>query len=125
MSRLFRWLLFLIAFSISAAWADGVGFSIVSVPNPPSDALRVGIWYPTKAAASEHDLALFTQVVAVDAAVSGVSHPLIVMSHGNGGSFEGHYDTALALARAGFVVAAVTHTGDNYRDGSGVTRVEN
>jgi predicted dienelactone hydrolase len=51
--------------------------------------------------------------------------PLIVMSHGTGGSFEGHYDTALALAEAGFVVAAVTHTGDNYRDQSQVGRLEN
>jgi predicted dienelactone hydrolase len=123
MSRRLGWLLFLIAYSMPAAWADGVGFSIVSVPNPPSEALRVGIWYPAKAAASEHDVGLFTQVVAPDAAVSGVSHPLIVMSHGNGGSFEGHYDTALALAHAGFVVAAVTHTGDNYKDQSQATNL--
>jgi predicted dienelactone hydrolase len=47
------------------------------------------------------------------------------MSHGSGGSFEGHYDTALALAEAGFVVAAVTHPGDNYRDPSAFTGVEN
>jgi predicted dienelactone hydrolase len=57
--------------------------------------------------------------------VAGRSLPLIVMSHGSGGSFEGHYDTALALTEAGFVVAAVTHTGDNYRDNSGFTRPEN
>jgi predicted dienelactone hydrolase len=123
MSRLFGWLLFLIAFSVSAARADAVGFSIVSVPDPPADALQVGIWYPTKAAASEHDVGLFTQFVAPDAVVSGGTHPLIVMSHGNGGTFESHYDTALALARAGFVVAAVTHTGDNYRDQSQATHL--
>jgi predicted dienelactone hydrolase len=117
------WLIFLIVFSVRAAHADNVGFSIVSVPNPPFDALEVGIWYPSKAAASEHDVGLFTQVVAPDAAVSGVSHPLIVMSHGNGGSFEGHYDTALALARTGFVVAAVTHTGNNYKDQSQATNL--
>jgi predicted dienelactone hydrolase len=80
-------------------------------------------WYPAKATASEHDLGLFTQDIAPDAAVSGVSHPLIVMSHGNGGTLEGHYDTALALARAGFVVAAVTHTGDNYKDQSQATHL--
>jgi predicted dienelactone hydrolase len=105
------------------ARADGVGFSVVSVANAPLDALQVGIWYPTKAAASEHDVGLFTQVVAQDAVVSRGSHPLIVMSHGNGGSFEGHYDTALALARAGFVVAAMTHTGDNYKDQSEATHL--
>jgi len=41
---------------------------------------------------------------------------LIVISHGTGGSAETHYDTALALAEAGFVAVAVTHTGDNWRD---------
>jgi len=83
----------------------------------------VGIWYPAKAAASEHDVGLFTQVVAPDAAVSHGSHPLIVMSHGNGGTFESHYDTARALAHAGFIVAAVTHTGDNYKDQSQATNL--
>jgi predicted dienelactone hydrolase len=49
---------------------------------------------------------------------------LIVMSHGNGGTFESHYDTALALAHAGFIVASVTHTGDNYRDQSQATHLQ-
>jgi predicted dienelactone hydrolase len=56
--------------------------------------------------------------VAVGGEVAGRGLPLVVMSHGSGGSFAQHYDTALALAEAGFVVAAVTHTGDNYRDQS-------
>jgi predicted dienelactone hydrolase len=43
---------------------------------------------------------------------------LIIISHGNGGAFSGHGDTALALADAGFVVAAATHTGDNFEDQS-------
>jgi predicted dienelactone hydrolase len=42
--------------------------------------------------------------------------PLIVISHGNGASFRAHSDTAEALAHAGFVVAALTHPGDNFRD---------
>lgn len=56
--------------------------------------------------------------VAVDGPLQGKALPLVVMSHGNGGSFLGHHDTAIALADAGFVVAAVTHTGDNYKDQS-------
>jgi predicted dienelactone hydrolase len=43
------------------------------------------------------------------------------MSHGNGGWYAGHYDTAQALAHAGFVVAALTHPGDNYHDQSHAT----
>jgi len=44
--------------------------------------------------------------------------PLIVISHGRTGSFLGHWDIAQALADAGFVVAAITHPGDNAQDRS-------
>lgn len=60
----------------------------------------------------------------VDAAVwspatpSSGLRPLVVISHGNGGAFAGHQDTAEALAEAGFVVAALNHPGDNYLDTS-------
>jgi predicted dienelactone hydrolase len=108
----------------AAAARDNVGFSIVRADNPPDEPLKVGIWYPTKAAAAEHDVGLFTQTVAPDAPVDGNGHGLIVISHGNGGTLEEHYDTALALAHAGFVVAAVQHTGDNYQDQSRATHLE-
>ena len=53
-----------------------------------------------------------------DAPVAGERLPLILISHGHGGSYAGHVDTAIALANAGYVVAALTHTGDNWRDTS-------
>ena len=118
-----RLLYALACLAASPAGAEGVGFSIVSVPDPPGAALKVGIWYPTQAEASDQSLALFTQAVAPGAPVDGGAHRLVVMSHGNGGSLEGHYDTALALAHAGFVVAAMTHTGDNYLDQSQATEL--
>lgn len=46
------------------------------------------------------------------------ARPLVVISHGNSGWYRGHYDTAEALADAGFVVSALTHPGDNFRDQS-------
>jgi len=52
------------------------------------------------------------------APVVGKALPLVVISHGNGGSSLSHHDTAVALAQAGYVVAAVTHTGDNHADRS-------
>jgi predicted dienelactone hydrolase len=60
----------------------------------------------------------FTQTVAPTGPVSGSGLPLVVFSHGTGGWYGEHYDTALALAHAGFVVAAVSHTGDTYDDHS-------
>jgi predicted dienelactone hydrolase len=110
---------------LGATPALSAGFEQVMVPDPSGPPLEVGIWYPSQDTATSQRLGAFEQSVANGGAVVGRGLPLIVMSHGTGGSFEGHYDTALALAEAGFVVAAVTHTGDNYRDRTQVGRLEN
>jgi predicted dienelactone hydrolase len=110
---------------LGATPALSAGFERVMVPDPGGAPLEVGIWYPSEAPATSQRLGLFEQTVANGGAVAGRGLPLIVMSHGTGGSFEGHYDTAIALAEAGFVVAAVTHTGDNYRERTQVGRLEN
>lgn len=121
--RSLRWLSLAVVLAASPAWAENVGFSLVDAPDPLGSPLKVGIWYPTKATASNQPLGLFTQAVAPDAAVDGGSHPLIVISHGTGGSLQNHYDTALALAQAGFIVAAMTHPGDNYQGASRAIQV--
>jgi predicted dienelactone hydrolase len=95
-----------------------VGFEQVNFPDPPGKPLTVGIWYPSDDSPSPQALALFTQTVAVQGRISGERLPLILISHGNGGNLASHYDTALALARAGFIAVAVTHTGDNSSDQS-------
>jgi predicted dienelactone hydrolase len=115
----------LVALMLTTAPALTAGFERVSVPDPEGPPLEVGIWYPSETASAPQQLGAYTQTVAANGAVAGRGLPLIVMSHGSGGSFEGHHDTAVALAEAGFVVAAVTHTGDNHRDPSGFARVEN
>lgn len=110
---------------LGATPALSAGFEQVMVPDPGGAPLEVGIWYPSEAPATSQRLGLFEQTVANGGAVAGRGLPLIVMSHGTGGSFEGHYDTAIALAEAGFVVATVTHTDDNYRERTQVGRLEN
>ncbi len=110
---------------LGAMPAVAAGFERITVPDPAGAALEVGVWYPSEAPTAPQRLGLFEQTVADRGAVAGRDLPLVVMSHGSGGSFEGHYDTALALAEAGFVVAAVTHTGDNYRDQSQFARLDN
>src|ERR1700709_858763 len=99
--------------------AFSAGFERVTVLDPDGPPLEAGIWYTSETPTSSQPIGAYAQTVAAGGAIAGRGLPLIVMSHGSGGSFEGHYDTALALAEAGFVVAAVTHTGDNYRDHSG------
>ncbi|MDQ8755223.1 dienelactone hydrolase [Sphingosinicella sp. LHD-64] len=98
------------------AWA-GVGFETLTIPDPQGGSIEVGIWYP----AASH-----MQPAAGDPApVVGEGLPLVVLSHGNGGHFGGHSDTAIALAEAGFVAAALTHGGDNHLDQSLATDMPN
>lgn len=82
---------------------DGVAFSRLTVINGDQPAIEAGVWYPADAATAPR--------------------PLIVVSHGNGGDFRSHRDTVQALAKAGFVVATLTHRGDNWRDQSRATDV--
>jgi predicted dienelactone hydrolase len=100
------------------AEATEVGFSELRIANGDQKPLVVGIWYPTSAPAQDHPLGAYVQTVAPDAPVTGEHLPLVVMSHGNGSTYQNHYDTALALAKAGFVAASVSHTGDTHDDQS-------
>jgi predicted dienelactone hydrolase len=103
----------------SQALAANAGFMVLREPRADGQApVEVGIWYPTDAKPAFMALGSWGHTVAAGAPVAGEHLPLIVMSHGNGGFFGGHADTAQALAEAGFVVAALTHPGDNYKDQS-------
>lgn len=95
-----------------------VGFERTSFTEANGTRVEVGIWYPSDSTPTLERLELYKQNVALNAPVSGTKLPLVVISHGSGGSLAGHYDTALALAQLGFVVAALTHPGDNFRDTS-------
>ncbi|MBS0359887.1 MAG: dienelactone hydrolase family protein [Proteobacteria bacterium] len=105
------------------ARAANVGFETASAPVPGDKPLALTIWYPTDAPERATPLALYVQSVAPGAPVAGHGHPLVVISHGTGGSNADHYDTARALAAAGFIVAAPTHTGDTQGDRSRSMRI--
>jgi len=96
------------------------GFVTLTLKDPveggPMPAIVV---YPTKAEAGKTTLGPFTISATRGSAPAPGSYPLIVFSHGTGGSNLGHHDSLTALAQAGFVAAAVEHPRDNYRDDSG------
>src|ERR1700693_2334125 len=99
---------------LATAPALSAGFERVTVPDPDGPPLEAGIWSPSGAPASSRQLGLSHQTAAAGGPIAGRGLPLIVMSHGSGGSFEGHYDTALALAEAGFVVGGGPPPGGQY-----------
>ncbi len=107
-----------LALSALAVCAHAAGFQRGLAADPDGKPLQLGIWYPSLAAAVPLSLGTTTMAVALNGAVQGQALPLLVMSHGTGSSYLGHAATAVALADAGYVVVAVTHTGDNYADPS-------
>jgi predicted dienelactone hydrolase len=96
------------------------GFDRVSVPIAGGGAAEGGVWYPSAARPGPVAVGPFTLNAAPGAPIEGDGLPVVLVSHGTGGWFGGHHDTAEALADAGFVVAALSHPGDNVRDGSGL-----
>ncbi|MBW8753635.1 MAG: prolyl oligopeptidase family serine peptidase [Sphingomonadales bacterium] len=95
-----------------------VGVEQVAVPVPGDAAVPVMVLYPSTSAARPQVLGPFRLDVAMAGEPVARWLPLIVMSHGTGGSALGSVNLAMALAKAGFVVAAVEHPGDNYHDRS-------
>jgi len=98
--------------------AHAAGFQQGVAADPSGKPLVIGIWYPSQTTAKPVSIGPTTMTVAMNAPLAGKALPMIVMSHGTGGSYLGHFDTAIALADAGFVVVAMNHKGDNYADQS-------
>ena len=113
-----RLLLLALALLLGAAPAHAAGFSRHEVTDPAGGLLEVALWYPSDTPPSPQPLGPHVQPVAPGAPMRGEALPLVLMSHGSGGSLSNHYDTALALAEAGFIVAALTHRGDSTDDAS-------
>ena len=100
----------------AAVPAGAAGFQFGTAPDPDDQPIELGIWYPSDGPTAPKTIGPIEQDVAYYGPIKGDALPLIVISHGSSGSALAHYDTALALADAGFVVVALTHTGDNYKD---------
>ncbi|HXA19639.1 MAG TPA: dienelactone hydrolase [Thermoanaerobaculia bacterium] len=108
-------LLSLLLATAGALRQPSVGFQQQSV-SYGSEALGVAIWYPSRGVEKAEPVGLTTQSIVRNGPVIGNALAVIVISHGTGGSSGSHVDTAMELARGGFVVVAVTHKGDNFRD---------
>jgi predicted dienelactone hydrolase len=98
-----------------------VGFQVVRATGADGKPFAIAVWYPTKAHPRPTTLlGPLLMDVAADGPIQGRDLPLVVISHGNGGGPGSHADLAMALADAGYVVAATMHRGDNYSDQSAV-----
>ena len=99
----------------SAAHA-GTGFREITLPGKNTDRpMHVSIWYPTASDAAPVLLgetpAFIGQPVIRDAESITGQHPLVILSHGYGGSWRNLAWLAADLVDAGYVVAAPDHPG--------------
>lgn len=102
--------------------AHPVGFQMTQTTGPDGKPFAIGVWYPTDAQPWPTTLAPPMLLdVAKDGPVAGKGLPLVLISHGNGGGAVAHADLAMALASAGYIVAAPTHAGDNFADQSALS----
>ena len=122
MPRLFQRILASLATLLIAAHADAfeAGWMQIQTAGATPDAPKttVALYYPTLAAPRVVAMGPFS----VDAAIGGKPvdkvKALILLSHGISGTELGHSTLAQALARNGYLVAALRHPGDNYQDRS-------
>lgn len=100
---------------LAAAAAHAAGVQYVTVPadssGPEIDAL---IWTPCSSAPEDSKNSGSMGIRGVlGCPIKGNSLPLIVISHGLGGDFLSHHDTATTLADGGFVVVSFNHPLDS------------
>jgi len=122
----FAAVLFFVSALAQARGVNGVGVAAVRIPDPVNGGQTDGfVFYPAKQPTrGTTEMGPYDVAATVDAVPIPGAKPLVVISHGNGGSALGHHDLATYLAARGFVVATLNHPKDYFRDTSGVGHIE-
>jgi predicted dienelactone hydrolase len=114
-------LLLFAPFVAIASPATGVGFQAIVIHDPVNGGTTPGyVFYPSAKPSKTNERGPYALQPTLDAPPIAGAKPLVVISHGHGGSDLGHHDLAEYLAGHGFVVATLEHPKDNFHDMSGV-----
>lgn len=112
-------------FLTSTAFADdsSIGFQSTTLPDAQNNRpLEMVVWYPSTTTDTPKLIAdtivFFGNPAVPDAPPTAGEHPLVVISHGNGGNWINQAWLASALAHQGYIVAAVNHPGTTSMDRS-------
>ncbi|WP_135081210.1 alpha/beta fold hydrolase [Terasakiella sp. SH-1] len=95
------------------------GFSSYRVSDPDGP-VPCGLWYPTHTKAQQLTQGVYDMHVAKKGEIAQGRFPLIMISHGSGGTRFGHCKTAEMLAENGYMVLAPEHPKNNFFDDRGV-----
>ena len=102
------------------------GFHRLTFLDPLDDQPMHAIaFYPSSDPQGVTSLGSYTVQVTEEAKIAAGHFPMLMLSHGNTGTPMALHDLATSLARKGFVVVAVLHPGDNYKDHSRLGTLSN
>jgi predicted dienelactone hydrolase len=97
--------------------AQAAGLKFIHIPGgQDGPAIDAAMWSPCAHAPEDVQIRALTVPASPDCPIAGERLPLVVLSHGYGGWYLGHHDTAEALADSGVVVVAINHPHANYAD---------
>lgn len=106
---------FFFALMTIAASASQTGFKQFSFTDVNKRVLEVAVWYPTHTSGPEQNVggnqAFIGVPVLKDASPAAGRHPLLLLSHGYGGSWRNLNWLAQELAAQGYIVAGPDHPG--------------
>jgi predicted dienelactone hydrolase len=106
--------------ALAAHAATGVGFASITIHDPVNGGTMPGyVFYPSERARGVTWIGPYELHATRNAAPVPGAKPLVVISHGHGGSDLDLHVLAVYLADHGFVTATLQHPEDNYRDTSG------
>ena len=107
------------------ALTTSVGWRSLQVMDKDGAFFSLFLMYPTDRPAQPVAFGPYTMSVSPDAPFRGQNLPLVVLSHGGGGSYLVYRTLAHYLARHGYVIAMPLHPGDNLQDHSRSDTVQN
>ncbi|MGY2291850.1 alpha/beta hydrolase family protein [Pseudomonas sp. SDO528_S397] len=103
-----------------------VGFHRMTFLDPlDGQPMKAIAFYPSTGLEHVSELGAYRVAATQDAKIAIGRFPMLMLSHGNTGTPLALHDLATSLARKGFVVVAVLHPGDNYKDHSRLGTVSN
>jgi predicted dienelactone hydrolase len=117
MRFIFRFLAVLLVVIPISSNAYEVGFRKMNVPSSnANDGFPMVVFYPTSSKPKLVEFGPFELNVAVGGEILEGKYPLVIVSHGSGGSNLSYKDIAISLAKNGFIVGMPIHPKNNFMD---------
>ncbi len=92
------------------------GYQSMEADSKAFGTIAMAVWYPTKKPSKAERLGPFKVKVAINATPATGTFPLVLISHGSGGTIYGYRDTAQYLAERGFIAVSLFHPKNNFRN---------